>query len=117
MRAVEVAVVTGDEGVAHDADLPLILDALRADGLAARAVARDDTRTARVGLALGEGGERVPVADRVRAARRGGPARTGGPATGCGPAHRVRAPVHRGRTAEPGRRPASQPPGTGSQHG
>lgn len=52
MRAVKVAVVTSDEGVADDADLPLILDALRADGLAARAVAWDDTRTAWDGFDL-----------------------------------------------------------------
>ncbi|MCY0949692.1 ATP-grasp domain-containing protein [Streptomyces sp. H27-S2] len=52
MRAVKVAVVTSGEGVAHDADLPLIAEALRADGLAARAVAWDDPRTSWDGFDL-----------------------------------------------------------------
>ncbi|WP_329403312.1 hypothetical protein [Streptomyces melanogenes] len=41
MRAAKVAVVTSAAGIEYDVDLPLIVDALRADGLAAEAVAWD----------------------------------------------------------------------------
>lgn len=41
MGAARIAVVTSDAGVDHDVDLPLIVDALRADGLAAQSVAWD----------------------------------------------------------------------------
>ncbi|MFD3722978.1 RimK family alpha-L-glutamate ligase [Streptomyces sp. NPDC058674] len=46
MGAARVAVVTSDAGFEHDADLPLIVEALRADGLAAEAVAWDAGHTA-----------------------------------------------------------------------
>jgi glutathione synthase/RimK-type ligase-like ATP-grasp enzyme len=39
--AARIAVVTSEAGVAYDVDLPLIVDALRAEGLAAEAVAWD----------------------------------------------------------------------------
>ncbi|MEU5432193.1 hypothetical protein AB0G73_02320 [Streptomyces sp. NPDC020719] len=38
---IEVAVVTSDAGLEYDVDLPLIVDALRADGMAAQAVTWD----------------------------------------------------------------------------
>lgn len=41
MGAARIAVVTSEAGVDHDVDLPLIVDALRADGLAAKSVAWD----------------------------------------------------------------------------
>ncbi|PKV89359.1 RimK family alpha-L-glutamate ligase [Streptomyces sp. TLI_146] len=41
MGAAKVAVVTSAAGLAYDVDLPLVVDALRADGLAAEAVAWD----------------------------------------------------------------------------
>uniref|UniRef100_A0AAU2UWT8 ATP-grasp domain-containing protein n=1 Tax=Streptomyces sp. NBC_00003 TaxID=2903608 RepID=A0AAU2UWT8_9ACTN len=52
MSAVRVAVVTSGAGFEHDVDLPLIVTALRAEGLAVEAVAWDDDAAAWDGFDL-----------------------------------------------------------------